>query len=287
MTLNFYPRSFCKFAVGKSFGRQLTVTMTSGPPKKKQKLSCFESTATTSPNSMEVGPKRRKTVQRSNPEIKENELDLSTVKLSFELHSINGLDPLILEFDEDESIKEIETKIGSITGIGDRIRLNHQFTPNNRVPKSFTITIGDVDIIDFNAKKFQISSNTRFIQYWNDFKDEINKYDQTQSMDSNQTNIDSQYELNNNELQIGAAKITFQRTLKIPDDDKTYPLPPGLGAFNIVRVEDYMTSDGLPQKWKKRKGIIIPMWQKEAMWMDFQESSACLVICFCIQQYIA
>ena len=26
--------------------------------------------------------------------------------------------------------------------------------------------------------------------------------------------------------------ITFQRTLRIPDDDKTYPLPPGLGALS-------------------------------------------------------
>lgn len=25
--------------------------------------------------------------------------------------------------------------------------------------------------------------------------------------------------------------IDFQRTLRIPDDDQTYPLPPGLGSF--------------------------------------------------------
>ena len=35
--------------------------------------------------------------------------------------------------------------------------------------------------------------------------------------------------------------IEFQRTLRIPDDGNTYPLPPGLGSFPIYRVEDYAT----------------------------------------------
>jgi hypothetical protein len=33
--------------------------------------------------------------------------------------------------------------------------------------------------------------------------------------------------------------IEFQRTLRIPDDDKSYPLPPGLGAFPLRHVDDY------------------------------------------------
>ena len=33
--------------------------------------------------------------------------------------------------------------------------------------------------------------------------------------------------------------INFQRTLRIPDTGKTYPLPPGLGAFPLRHVEDY------------------------------------------------
>jgi hypothetical protein len=32
--------------------------------------------------------------------------------------------------------------------------------------------------------------------------------------------------------------LNFQRTLRIPDDGKTYPLPPGLGTFPICKVED-------------------------------------------------
>ena len=37
----------------------------------------------------------------------------------------------------------------------------------------------------------------------------------------------------------GDAELTihFQRTLRIPDDDTTYPLPPGLGRFPLRHVE--------------------------------------------------
>ena len=33
--------------------------------------------------------------------------------------------------------------------------------------------------------------------------------------------------------------IEFQRTLRIPDDDSDYPLPPGLGPFPLRHLDDY------------------------------------------------
>ena len=33
--------------------------------------------------------------------------------------------------------------------------------------------------------------------------------------------------------------IDFQRTLRIPDDNREYPLPPGLGAFPLRHVDDF------------------------------------------------
>ena len=33
--------------------------------------------------------------------------------------------------------------------------------------------------------------------------------------------------------------INFQRTLRIPDDGKDYPLPPGLGKFPLRLVDDF------------------------------------------------
>ncbi len=61
--------------------------------------------------------------------------------------------------------------------------------------------------------------------------------------------------------------ITFQRTLRIPDDGGTYPLPPGLGAFPIYRVWDY--ADRVPESWLERGGAFIPMYQREALWISF------------------
>ncbi len=61
--------------------------------------------------------------------------------------------------------------------------------------------------------------------------------------------------------------INFQRTLRIPDDDKTYPLPPGLGAFPLRHVDDYATS--VPAGWQEHGGVMMPMYQAEALWLTF------------------
>lgn len=61
--------------------------------------------------------------------------------------------------------------------------------------------------------------------------------------------------------------VHFQRTLRIPDDGRDYPLPPGLGEFPLRHVDDYARS--LPSEWLKRGGVIMPMFQAEAMWICF------------------
>ena len=68
-------------------------------------------------------------------------------------------------------------------------------------------------------------------------------------------------------LRIGDLEVTFERTLRIPDDGNTYPLPPGLGAFPIRKVEDY--AERVPQSWREKGGVFIPMYQREALWMSF------------------
>jgi len=61
--------------------------------------------------------------------------------------------------------------------------------------------------------------------------------------------------------------VVFNRTLRIPDDGRTYPLPPGLGYFPIKHVDDYR--DKVPAKWVQHGGVMLPMWQSEAMWLQF------------------
>ena len=61
--------------------------------------------------------------------------------------------------------------------------------------------------------------------------------------------------------------LNFQRTLRIPDDGGTYPLPPGLGTFPICRIEDYKAR--VPGAWLEHGGVFIPMYQREALWIRF------------------
>lgn len=61
--------------------------------------------------------------------------------------------------------------------------------------------------------------------------------------------------------------IEFQRTLRIPDDNRSYDLPPGLGKFPLKHVDDY--SSKLPERWVHHGGIFFPMYQAEAMWINF------------------
>jgi hypothetical protein len=62
--------------------------------------------------------------------------------------------------------------------------------------------------------------------------------------------------------------VSFQRTLRLPEDGKTYPLPPGLGRFPIRKVEDY--ADRVPESWRTHGGVFIPMYQREALWLAFE-----------------
>jgi hypothetical protein len=69
--------------------------------------------------------------------------------------------------------------------------------------------------------------------------------------------------------------VSFQRTLRIPDDGKTYPLPPGLGEFPLVEVDDYAST--IPQSWLRRGGVMMPMYQAEALWLYFKRIYPCAV----------
>lgn len=61
--------------------------------------------------------------------------------------------------------------------------------------------------------------------------------------------------------------IDFQRTLRIPDDGRDYPLPPGLGSFPLRHIDDH--APRVPAHWLTRGGVLLPMWQSEALWLNF------------------
>lgn len=61
--------------------------------------------------------------------------------------------------------------------------------------------------------------------------------------------------------------IAFQRTLRIPNDGRPYPLPAGLGEFPLEYTEQYASR--APRGWRETPGFFFPMYQAEAMWISF------------------
>ncbi len=75
--------------------------------------------------------------------------------------------------------------------------------------------------------------------------------------------------IQNNTIKFGLRlAVSFQRTLRIPDDGKAYPLPPGLGVFPISNVKDH--KEFFPQESKQECSAFIAMYQREAMWLGFK-----------------
>jgi hypothetical protein len=66
-------------------------------------------------------------------------------------------------------------------------------------------------------------------------------------------------------------EVEFQRTLRIPDDGDDYSLPPGLGKFPVFHVDDY--TERVPDSWLEHGGVMLPMYQSEALWLNFDVSN--------------
>jgi hypothetical protein len=71
------------------------------------------------------------------------------------------------------------------------------------------------------------------------------------------------------QLVLGPVTVSFQRTLRIPETG-LHPLPPGLGRLPLRRVADY--PDTAPAEWLSRGGVMLPIYQREAMWLSFYAS---------------
>jgi hypothetical protein len=64
----------------------------------------------------------------------------------------------------------------------------------------------------------------------------------------------------------GGAAVRFMRTLRLPETG-THPLPPGLGQFPVRRIADH--PDTVPEQWRARGGVMLPVYLREAMWLSF------------------
>ncbi|CAN9264703.1 unnamed protein product [Alternaria alternata] len=62
----------------------------------------------------------------------------------------------------------------------------------------------------------------------------------------------------------------------MPDDNRIHQLPGSLGTYDIFSVEAY--ADRLPAKIGDSGGVFFPMWQREAMWLNFHAKSHMCVV---------
>ena len=76
--------------------------------------------------------------------------------------------------------------------------------------------------------------------------------------------------LDGDTLVIGDAHVSFHRTLRIPEHG-VHALPPGLGRFPLRRVADYPST--APASWLAKGGIMLPVYQREAMWLSFDSAA--------------
>lgn len=62
------------------------------------------------------------------------------------------------------------------------------------------------------------------------------------------------------DIRIDDLTITFKRTVRVPDNDQTTALPPDLGSFPLLKVDDY--AKGPPDKMARKGGLFLPMYRK-------------------------
>ena len=191
--------------------------------------------------------------------------DMNSDNMLFEvtLSNLNGVDPLSIQLPKDASFAELNQTINQILKLDDDTAVELiKPTHLESVPPAFPIKVGSADIIDFEKEIFEISKDTRFIQYGNDFLDKARLYDD-ESKNDDQTDGEIKFDgnlsakLEEKTLMIGDARIQFQQTvnihfmihtqlcsadiignvlcqitqLRIPDDNNEYPLPPSFGEF--------------------------------------------------------
>ena len=140
--------------------------------------------------------------------------------------------PLQMEFDANSSITDMTSSLQKHLKLEQSLKLQTPI-PFDSIPPCFDIKVGNADRIDFDANRFTIAKDTRFVEYWNDFLEAVTMAEEQKEQTEGEVQYDGKLKalLNGTTLTIGDARIQFQRTLRIPDDDKTYPLPPSLGQF--------------------------------------------------------
>jgi len=69
-------------------------------------------------------------------------------------------------------------------------------------------------------------------------------------------------------IHAGGVTFRFHRTLRVPDSIENNNLPPSLGTFPLLPVENYASR--LPDDVCRKGGFIMPIFKREALWISFE-----------------
>jgi ubiquitin len=132
------------------------------------------------------------------------------------------------------------------------IKRNFQVTVSDSGAENFNFLSGDSEIL-------RMGQDTPLIKFFNKFRANLvgppQHFDQVGLQNSSLVWKNCDFSVN------------IQRTLRLPMDGKTYPLPPGLGSFPMVPVANY--PETAPKEWLQKGGVIVPLQEAEALWLSF------------------
>jgi hypothetical protein len=133
--------------------------------------------------------------------------------------------------------------------------------------ETLTITVCAGASHSLERGRLEIGDGVPLIKFYNRLMEKVKN-----------TATDMRVQISSQSLQFDApgtsVEVQFERTLRVPNDGKTYNLPPGLGSFDLTSVTKHWKS--VPAKWLADGGVFLPIYQREAMWLRFSGDQALL-----------
>ncbi|OCH84774.1 hypothetical protein OBBRIDRAFT_839456 [Obba rivulosa] len=140
------------------------------------------------------------------------------------------------------------------------------------LPEEYQLTVGDSPSEFSACVGGTINMDQPLIQYYHEVF-----LHSTRTADCDHSNASSEVseasiEADGSAVNVGDVRLSFRRTVRVPDNAKSHALPPDLGPFSIYNSASYLSC--LPEPMLDKGGAFIAMYQREAMWISFKNSQA-------------
>ncbi|ORY74784.1 hypothetical protein BCR35DRAFT_343890 [Leucosporidium creatinivorum] len=171
-----------------------------------------------------------------------------------------------------ETIQEFVLPAGSTVGdLMNEIKNSGSWTDvDTTKPKKLIVEPVEVAVSDSATSNYDdsaaggltISKNTTLLGYYNSWLEKKGLKGRHEESKSAAT-------IDKKGIKVGDVSVDFHRTLRVPDDGEVHLLPPSLGTFPLKPVS---SCSNVPDSISSRGGFITPIFQREAMWLNFVHS---------------